>query len=68
MKHYYVSFNAHVNGHNEVHELTCKHIPSASDRAYLGFFSSIEEAILEAKKKYIKPGGCMACCVPHYMS
>jgi len=68
MKHYYVSFTVHVNGHNEVHELTCINIPSASERLYLGFLSSLEEAIFEAKKKYVQSTACMACCVTHYIN
>jgi len=67
MKHYYISINEHINGYNEVHELTCNHIPSISERLYLGFFSTIDEAIFEAEKKQLKCGGCMACCVPQYV-
>lgn len=68
MKHYYVSFNAHINGHHEIHELSCLYIPSTLERMYLGFFSSLDEAILEAKKKYTKSGGCAVCCIPHYVT
>ncbi len=64
MKHYYIS----LNGHYEVHEITCLYIPSTLDRMYLGFFSTIEEAILEAKKNHVKSGGCAVCCVPHYIT
>jgi len=61
MKKYYVNKNAQSNGDHEVHHEDCRYLPSASNRTYLGEFSTCKPAVTEAKKHYTKVNGCKTC-------
>lgn len=62
MSSYYVNKNAQPNGDHEVHKDGCSYMPSVLNREYLGFYSTCQEAVREAKKKYYKSNGCFYCC------
>ncbi len=58
---YYVNMNPQPNGDHEVHESTCKRLPSSANLKYLGSFINCKGAVLEAKKYYAKADGCYYC-------
>lgn len=61
MAYYYVNKNAQTNGDHEVHKSGCSFMPDDNNRIYLGNFDSCRQAVLEAKKHYIKSNGCYYC-------
>lgn len=62
MKHYYINRIAQKNGDNEVHSDGCKHLPGATNRAYLGIYTNCKDAVTLAKITYPKANGCSHCC------
>ncbi len=62
MDHYYVNKNAQPTGEHEVHKSTCYWLPEASNRIYLGFLPTCEEAMEKAKEYYSNVDGCKVCC------
>ncbi|HBL75861.1 MAG TPA: hypothetical protein DD458_11590 [Prolixibacteraceae bacterium] len=68
MDSYYVNKNAQTNGDHEVHKSGCAWMPDASNREYLGYFSTCQEAVKEAKKRYPRSNGCYYCCYPCHTS
>lgn len=64
-KDYYINKNQHLNSDYEVHENSCKYLPLAENRIYLGSFSSCQEAINEAKRRFPNQknniNGCYYC-------
>ncbi|MCT4631282.1 MAG: hypothetical protein N4A76_00930 [Firmicutes bacterium] len=61
-KFYYVNTNAQNTGEHEVHAEGCNHMPSISNREYLGYFDSCKDALREARNKgYDKVDGCFYC-------
>lgn len=59
---YYVNNKADDKGNHEVHTSTCSFLPS--DKKYLGYFATCQEAVKEAKKTYPKSDGCYHCSRP----
>ena len=59
---YYVNTQPQYNGDHEVHKSTCMHLPDVGHRLYLGNFASDWDALLEARKRYLKADGCFYCC------
>lgn len=64
MAQYYVNKEAQHNGDHEVHTSECSHLPSETNRLYLGSFSTCHEAVLEARKHYTQVNGCYYCSRP----
>ena len=58
---YYVNKRAQSNGDHEVHEETCRYLPTIENRMYLGNFSNCRDAVSEAKKSYSRANGCLTC-------
>lgn len=56
---YYVNNSAQANGDHEVHETSCRYLPS--DKKYLGDYTSCSPAVTEAKKTYSQSNGCATC-------
>ena len=65
-KHYYFNNNTDKNNNHEVHTEYCSHLPSISNRTYIGYFSNCKDAINEAKKNNPNKNfdGCYWCCNP----
>ncbi len=61
MKKYYVNQQAQINGDHEVHDQSCRYLPSTLNRTYLGEFQSCNSAVSAAKKYYTKADGCKIC-------
>jgi hypothetical protein len=59
MSHYFVNNHALENGNHEVHALGCKRMPS--DKAYLGNFEYVAEAMIEARKDFWQSSTCKSC-------
>ncbi len=59
MNHYYVNNKAQANGDHEVHKDGCIFMPS--DKTYLGYFSTCQEAVKVAKVKFYQVNGCKTC-------
>lgn len=60
--HFYVNKNAQSNGDHEVHQTGCTWLPLEQNRIYLGYFTTSQEAVREAKKHYSQVNGCYYCC------
>lgn len=60
---YYVNKNAQTNGDHEVHNENCRYLPSIENRKYLGDFFNCSDAVIEAKKIYLKSNGCKTCSI-----
>lgn len=61
---YYVNRNAQSNGDHEVHDASCSRCPEASNRIYLGEFSSCPPAVREARNHFTRVNGCYYCSRP----
>ncbi|PTQ63075.1 hypothetical protein C8J45_10762 [Sphingomonas sp. PP-CE-3G-477] len=59
MASYSVNNKAQTNGDHEVHETSCRYLPS--DKKYLGDYTSCSSAVTEAKKTYSQSNGCATC-------
>ncbi|TNI58898.1 hypothetical protein CF126_03410 [Aeromonas dhakensis] len=55
---YYVDSQAKPNGDNEIHKMSCPHLPLY----YLGLFPNGIAAIKAAEKLYPQVNGCVHCC------
>jgi hypothetical protein len=68
MKFFYLSSKVNPDGHYEVHEKECPHLPGPLDRDYLGPFNNGREALRKAES--IKPGAvcCENCCKPSFQA
>ena len=64
MATYYVNQVAQSNGDHEVHVSTCTYLPDSNNRLYLGEFYYCRDAVIEAKKHYLKSNGCYFCSNP----
>ena len=64
MDKFYVNKSNYGNPNNdhEVHRESCKWLPAASNRIYLGVFSRSADAVKAAKLYYSKVDGCYHCC------
>ncbi|WP_109395518.1 hypothetical protein [Proteus terrae] len=61
--HYYVHTSTDNHGDYEVHQDGCDHMPNASNRQYLGYFTSCHQAVSQAKANgYRTADGCYWCC------
>lgn len=60
MANYYVSKKA-ANGDHNVHKEGCPRLPKPENRLFLGYFSSGEGTVEEAKKYYAASDGCCFC-------
>ncbi len=63
MPNYIISTKALSDGTHTVHDDSagCKHLPSPEDRRNLGWFSSSQMAVTEAKKTFSTASGCHDC-------
>ena len=61
MPRYYVNKIAQANGDHEVHKESCSFLPSASNRIYLGVFSTCQAAVRAARTHYDQVNGCYFC-------
>ena len=59
MSHYFINNHPLDDGNHEVHALGCKRMPT--DKAYLGNFEHVSEAMLEARKDFWQSSTCKAC-------
>ena len=59
MSHFFINNHAADNGNHEVHALGCKSMPT--DKAYLGNFESVSQALLEARKDFWQSSTCAKC-------
>jgi hypothetical protein len=59
MSHYFINNHASDEGNHEVHALGCRHMPS--DKAYLGNFEHVNEALIEARKDFWQSSTCKSC-------
>ena len=64
IKLYFVNKNAQSGGEHEVHTEDCVYLPAPENRLRLGYFSSPEDVIKEAKKYDDNVDGCYYCCYP----
>ncbi|EOG9295323.1 hypothetical protein ACLK9Z_000129 [Proteus mirabilis] len=61
--HYYVHTSTDNHGDYEVHQDGCDHMPNASNRQYLGYFTSCAQAVSQAKANgHRTADGCYWCC------
>jgi len=66
MPNFILNSNSQSNGDHEVHNTTagCSYMPSVLNQIGLGWHSTCQEAVAEAKRRY--PGsrinGCYYCC------
>jgi len=61
MKPYYVNDHQQLNGDHEVHTDSCIHLPSATNRTYLGTFASCHDAVSAARRIHRQVNGCRFC-------
>lgn len=66
--HYYVNKNTQSNWDHEVHSSSCSWLPDVNNRIYLWDFNWCKDAIIEAKKHYIKSNGCYYCSLSCHTS
>lgn len=59
MSHYFINNHAAANGNHEVHALGCRSMPP--DKAYLGNFENVGEALVEARKDFWQSSTCGKC-------
>ena len=64
MSSYYANTNEQADGYHEVHKTGCSHFPDYSNCKYLGDFTNCKDAVIEARKYYVKVDGCYYCCLP----
>lgn len=63
MSIYIINTNKDENGFNEVHAITCSHLPDVSNRENLGFHPDENAAVNYAKKiGFYSADGCYYCC------
>src|SRR5689334_25256128 len=56
---YFIDNHAADDGNHVVHSLGCKHMPT--DKAYLGNFEHVHEALIEARKDFWNSSSCKSC-------
>ena len=66
--HYYVEVEPNRKGEYEVHAETCRLLPTAAERGYLGFHANGWDAIEKAKKDHMKSVGCPFCMAGCYVN
>ena len=66
MNFYHVSKESKNNGEHEIHKSTCSFLPVSEKRIFLGFLSSCNEAIAEAKKHFEEVNPCYYCCFEYH--
>jgi hypothetical protein len=59
MSHFFINNHAADDGNHEVHRVGCKRMPT--DKAYLGNFEHVDEALMEARKEFWQSGSCGHC-------
>jgi hypothetical protein len=59
MAHYFINNHGANDGAHEVHLVGCKQMPV--DKAYLGNFEHVGEALVEARKDFWQSRGCLSC-------
>ena len=66
MKGYYLNLNQQISGQYELHTEECLYFEKTKNFDYIGYYSSCEEAIRQAKLKHPdkinKIDGCYYCC------
>ena len=60
---YFVNNHASENGNHEVHAQGCKQMPA--DKAYLGNFENVGQALVEARKDFWQSSTCTCCTGVH---
>lgn len=60
---YFINNHAAENGNHEVHAQGCKLMPT--DKAYLGNFENVSEAMVEARKDFWQSSHCTCCTGTH---
>jgi hypothetical protein len=60
---YFINNHAAENGNHEVHAQGCKLMPS--DKAYLGNFENVGQALVEARKDFWQSSSCSGCIGVH---
>lgn len=58
---YYVTIRPQTNEHHTVHKEDCPFLPDDNKRIYLGTFGSVEDAVIEGRKYFIKSNSCLFC-------
>jgi hypothetical protein len=61
MPNYLVNRQPQTTGEHEVHETTCGHLPDISNQEPLGWFSTCQQAVVEARRRYRNVDGCFWC-------
>lgn len=56
------------DGDNEVHRLSCEHLPNVENQHYLGAFDHSSKAVMLAKLTYPNSDGCFHCCPESHTS
>lgn len=56
---YFINNHATTNGNHEVHAQGCKLMPT--DKAYLGNFENVSQALIEARKDFWQSSTCESC-------
>jgi hypothetical protein len=59
MSHYFINNHANDDGSHMVHKVGCKHMPM--DKRYLGNFSELGDALMEARKEFWQSSHCERC-------
>ena len=59
---FYVNKNAQPNGDYVIHRVTCRWLPDAENRVYIGDFATSQAAVWEARNYYARVNGCYHCC------
>jgi len=61
MPRYYVNRRAQDSGEHEVHQQSCRYLPTLLNRRYLGSFRNCHAALEKARTLYRKVDGCYFC-------
>ena len=64
--HYYVEVEPNRKGEYEVHMETCRLLPTAAERGYLGFHDNGWDAIEKAKRDFTRAVACPLCLAECY--
>jgi hypothetical protein len=62
---YYLALKPQTDEHHAVHKEGCPFLPEHEKRIYLGTFNSGQDAVVEAKRHFIKTHSCQFCSKDH---
>ncbi|RIW15144.1 hypothetical protein D0X99_11915 [Algoriphagus lacus] len=68
MKFFYLSSQPNAQGHFEIHEKDCPHIPDSINRDYLGPFNNGREAMRKALLLKETSSLCDNCCNSNFQA